>query len=44
MVLVRKVNMMLQIALPAVKFHLLVKQVLLILSVLLLPLINGAAS
>ena len=41
MVLVCEINMMLQNALLAVKLHLPVKQFLLILSMLLLPLING---
>jgi len=41
MVLVCIVDMVLQVALPAVKVHISVKQLVLILSVLLLSLING---
>jgi len=40
-VLVCIVHMALQVALPAIKVHLPMKQLVLILSVLLLPIING---
>jgi len=41
MVLICEINMIFQIVLSAIKFHLPVKQLMLILSMLLLPLING---
>ena len=41
MVLVCKIDMVLQVALPAINLHLPIKQLVLIISMLLLPLING---